>query len=179
MSRSNFRFIARFDPDPILKQVYDNWGDWKMIAGMGSNIGGDKNPLGFLPLTMGVQFSPEHNIKDSELQKNTPVYSKYTEIIKFLNSHGITKHNRAAFFKLPVGGKVLRHIDDGSYYLTKDRYHVSLQGKYRYCVGDECHVIEPGTFFWFNNKIPHDAENVGDNERITFVFDTPHSENNP
>ena len=81
--------------------------------------------------------------------------------------------------KLPVGGAVGSHIDDGTYYLKKDRYHLSLQGKYRYeCNGEE-HIIEPGTFFWFSNKLTHSALNVGDVDRITFVFDVPHNKNNP
>ena len=56
---------------------------------------------------------------------------------------------------------------------------MSLQGKYRYeCNGEE-HIIEPGTFFWFSNKLTHSALNVGDVDRITFVFDVPHNKNNP
>ena len=31
--------------------------------------------------------------------------------------------------------------------------------------------IDAGTLFWFNNKYPHSAKNVGDCNRITFVFD--------
>ncbi len=63
--------------------------------------------------------------------------------------------------------------------LKKDRYHLSLQGKYKYeCNGEE-HIIEPGTFFWFSNKLTHSALNVGDVDRITFVFDVPHNKNNP
>ena len=56
---------------------------------------------------------------------------------------------------------------------------MSLQGKYKYeCNGEE-HIIEPGTFFWFSNKLPHSAVNVADEDRITFVFDVPHNKNNP
>ena len=40
-------------------------------------------------------------------------------------------------------------------------------------------VVEPGTFLWFNNKLPHGTENLGDIERITFVIDVPHSQYNP
>ena len=78
------------------------------------------------------------------------------------------------------------HIDDGTYYHSRDRYHLSLQGIYKYWVGDtpddpnaEMHIIEPGTFFWFNNKKYHKALNIGDVDRLTFVFDVPHSKRNP
>lgn len=29
---------------------------------------------------------------------------------------------------------------------------------------------------WFNNKLPHGTENLGDDIRITFVFDVKNSE---
>ena len=71
------------------------------------------------------------------------------------------------------------HIDSGTYYLTRDRYHLSLQGSYEYWVEDEMHIIEPGTFFWFDNKRYHAAKNVSDVDRLTFVFDVPKSKKNP
>ena len=46
-------------------------------------------------------------------------------------------------------------------------------------VGDEEVIVEPGTLLWFNNKLEHGAENIGDGIRITFVFDLPHSKQNP
>ena len=107
------------------------------------------------------------------------MWHKYTEIRKWLRSYKCHRHSRAAFFKLEPGGSVGWHVDDGTYYLTRDRYHLSLQGTYEYSCGDEMHVIEPGTFFWFNNKIKHMAKNVADIDRITFVFDVPKSKKNP
>ena len=71
------------------------------------------------------------------------------------------------------------HIDNGTYYLTRDRYHLSLQGRYEYWVEDEMHIIEPGTFFWFDNKRYHAAKNISDVDRLTFVFDVPKSKKNP
>ena len=88
------------------------------------------------------------------------------------------KLRRCGFLALPVGEIVGSHIDEGTYYLTKDRYHLSIQGKYEYTVGDETIIIEPGTLFWFNNKLPHKAVNIGNNIRITFVFDVPHHKRN-
>ena len=46
-------------------------------------------------------------------------------------------------------------------------------------VGDEEVIVETGTLLWFNNKLKHGNENVGDCIRITFVFDVPHSKWNP
>ena len=56
---------------------------------------------------------------------------------------------------LPVDGYVGAHIDEGTYYLTRDRYHISIAGQYQYFVGNESIIVDAGTLFWFNNKMPH------------------------
>ena len=175
---SNFRFI---DNDvfvgPILRQVLDNPNDWNQVSTY-SQTGGDKNPYGFLPMTMAV-VPPGEDPKNAEGLRDTPLRSKYTSIYQYLSQYGITTHSRAAFFRLRPGDSVGWHIDEGTYYLTKDRYHVSLQGEYQYTVEDETHIIKPGTFFWFNNKKKHTALNISNVDRVTFVFDVPHHANNP
>ena len=87
----------------------------------------------------------------------------------------------------PAGKITGKHIDQGKYYLTKDRYHLSIKGLYRYTVWDdgdddstkEIITVEPGVFFWFDNKKNHMAENIGPAERIAFIFDVPMSAGNP
>jgi quercetin dioxygenase-like cupin family protein len=176
---SNFKFWdCNVDISSILQQVLDNPKDWSAVHSY-KNTAGLLKPYGFLPLTMAMVRKEGDDPKNTELQMNTPMYSKYTEIRKWLNDRGITQHSRAAFFKLEIGGTVGSHIDDGTYYLNRDRFHLSLQGRYRYRCGDEEHIIKPGTFFWFNNKKYHEAEQVGDEERLTFVFDVPHSLDHP
>lgn len=177
---SNFRFIEHnLDVSAILKQVLDNPQDWKAVTTY-KNIAGDLDPYGFLPLVMAWVREAGVSPKDTEYQQNTPMFDKYTEIRGWLNSRGITETSRAAFFKLPIGGSVGNHIDEGTYYLTRDRFHLSLQGTYLYNVDGEEHIIEPGTFFWFDNKKHHWAKNISpDTERITFVWDVPHSLDHP
>ena len=47
----------------------------------------------------------------------------------------------------------------------------------RYTVGGESYDVEPGTLLWFNNKLMHGTHVIGDEVRVTFVFDVPHSKN--
>ena len=176
---SNFRFIERnVDVSKIIKQVNDNPLDWQAVSAY-KNIAGDLKPYGFLPLVMAVVRDANDSPKDTELQQNTPLYKKYNEIRKWLRNRNVFNTSRAAFFRLKPGGTVGKHIDEGKYYLTRDRYHLSLQGTYLYGVDGEYHQIEPGTFFWFDNKKHHSALNNGTVDRITFVFDVPHSPKNP
>lgn len=176
---SNFKFISFKEKiKPILRQLKNNNDDWRAVWKY-ENTGGDLTPYGFLPMVMAVVEKESDDPKNSELLQKTPLFEKYSEIFKWLYSKKIFNISRCAFFKLPIGGSVGRHIDEGTYYLTKDRYHLSLQGEYLYTVDDETHLIKPGTFFWFDNKKYHSAKSIGNVERITFVFDVPHSPNNP
>jgi hypothetical protein len=116
--------------------------------------------------------------RDSEICIPTPACGRHTEILKWAwKTFG--RFARCAFLALPQGKIVGKHIDVGTYYLNKDRYHLSIQGRYKYMVGDEEVIVEPGTFLWFNNKLPHGTENIGDCTRITFVIDVLHGSDNP
>ena len=119
--QSNFRFIKKnIDVSKILQQVLDNPNDWDHVKTI-RNAAGDLNPYGFLPLTMAVVLEAHDDPKDTEFQEDTPLKSKYTEIRKFLIDNNVGDHSRAAFFRLRPGDSVDWHIDEGKYYLTRDR----------------------------------------------------------
>jgi hypothetical protein len=161
-----------------LKQYPEDWGSQKNIENTKQ-----QDPTKYttsadvLQLIMGGVETEDQYVGNTEICIQTPAYEKHTEILNYLRKY-FKKLRRCGFLALPVGQIVGTHIDEGSYYLTKDRYHLSIQGKYEYNVGDERIIVEPGTLFWFNNKLPHSAVNIGDNVRITFVFDVPHHKKN-
>lgn len=128
---------------------------------------------GVLQLVMGGVEKLGDYVGDTEICIPTPAASRHTEVIRFLKRN-FKKFSRCGFLSLPVGGEVGKHIDLGNYYQTRDRYHLSIQGRYIYTVGDESVTVEPGTLLWFNNKLPHGTKNIGDCVRVTFVFDVPH-----
>jgi hypothetical protein len=163
-----------------LKQYPEDWGGQTNIKGTDSmlNYGFPEVEAGVLQLVMGGVRSVDEYVGDTEICIPTPAAKHHTEIMGFL-TRNFKKFSRCGFLSLPVGGKVGQHIDIGSYYQTRDRYHLAIQGSYRYTVGDESVIVEPGTLLWFNNKLKHGTENVGDEVRITFVFDVPHSKSNP
>ena len=163
-----------------LKQHPEDWGGQNNIKGVDSmlNYGFPQVEAGVLQLVMGGVRSKDEYVGDTEICIPTPAAKHHTEIMGFL-TRNFKKFSRCGFLSLPVGGKVGQHIDIGSYYQTRDRYHLAIQGSYRYTVGDESVIVEPGTLLWFNNKLKHGTENVGNEVRITFVFDVPHSKNNP
>jgi mannose-6-phosphate isomerase-like protein (cupin superfamily) len=161
-----------------LKEYPEDWGAQTKISGVGDLVdewGFPKLGAGVLQLVMGAVEREDQFVGDSEMCVPTPSFHRHTEVLKILSRY-VKDVSRCGFLSLPVGGKVGTHIDIGSYYQTRDRYHLSIQGKYKYHVGDEEIEIEPGMLIWFNNKLPHGTENTGDVTRITFVFDVKYPE---
>ena len=163
-----------------LEQYPEDWEAQKKLEGTKSLL--DRGymylPAGVLQLIVGGVEKVNDFVGDSEINIETPAYSKHTEIVRFLKRN-FHKHCRCGFISLEKDGIVGQHIDEGTYYLTKDRYHLSIQGTYDYTVGGETYRVEPGTLLWFNNKLSHGTQNVGGCTRITFVFDVPHHKTNP
>ena len=163
-----------------LEQYPEDWGSQRNVDGAQSLLdrGFPQVQAGVLQLVMGAVDNDTQYVGDTEYCIPTPAYNRHTEIINVLSKYfkGVS---RCGFLSLPVGGKVGKHIDKGDYYLTRDRYHLSIAGRYKYMVGDEECIVEPGTLLWFNNKLDHGTENIGDCVRVTFVFDVPHDKDNP
>ena len=183
----NIRVVAKgIDVSKILEQLAEHKADWgaqKNIEGVGDLVedpyyGFPKVEAGVLQLVMGGIEKHGDYVGDTEICVPTPAFFRHTEVINVLKRY-VRSISRCGFLSLPVGGEVGIHIDKGTYYLTRDRYHLSIQGTYDYTVGDETVRVEPGTLLWFNNKLPHGTKNVGDCVRITFVFDVKHDPSNP
>ena len=162
-----------------LEKYPEDWGGQKGLDGV-EQIDPDFHKIyaGVLQLVMGAITKPGEMVYNTESCIKTPAHDRHTEIVGFLKRH-FHSYRRCGFLSLPVGEIVGQHIDQGTYYQTKDRYHLSIQGRYDYTVGGETVTVEPGTLLWFNNKLMHGTKNVGDGTRITFVFDVPHSKRNP
>jgi hypothetical protein len=179
----NIRIIKTgINVSKILKQLNDNPGDWNYQQKMPDTKVLDPHTYisqaAVLQLVIGTITHPDEYVFDSEGCIPAPPYQRHTEAVGFLKRH-FKEFKRAGFLALPPGGVTGAHVDFGKYYLNKDRYHLSIQGTYEYVVGDEKIIVEPGTLFWFNNKLEHSAKNIGTIDRIVLVFDVPHAKENP
>jgi len=162
-----------------LKKYPQDWDHQKNLKDTQSLLdrGFADLPVSALQLIMGGVKHKEDFVGDSEINVKTPAYAHHSEIRKIIRKHfKKAEIHRCGFLSLPVGDIVGAHIDEGSYYLTRDRYHLSILGRYQYFCGGENIIVEPGTLLWFNNKLPHGTVNLGDETRITFVFDIPHGQ---
>jgi len=175
---------TKIDTKKIIHQLEKNPGDWGSQQKLKNVELKDPHThittVDVLQLIMGGIEKPGQVVGDTEICIKTPAYGHHSEIRKILKKEfGDKEIHRCGFLSLPVDEIVGAHIDEGTYYLTRDRYHLSISGKYQYFVGNESIIVEPGTLLWFDNKLPHGTVNIADEVRITFVFDILHSLSNP
>ena len=162
-----------------LKKYPQDWDHQKHLKDSQSLVdrGFADLPVSALQLIMGGVKKKEDFVGDSEINIKTPAYQHHSEIRKIIRKEfGNRELHRCGFLSLPVDEIVGAHIDEGSYYLTRDRYHLSVLGTYQYFCCTDTTIVEPGTLLWFNNKLPNGTVNIGDETRITFVFDMPHGQ---
>ena len=94
---NNIVIIQRdIDPSPYLKKIYNRWNDWDWVAQQ-QNIGGDKDPYGFLPLVW-AKVKEGESPKDTNFLEQTPLFKHYPEVINFWKNNKIRALGRAAFF---------------------------------------------------------------------------------
>jgi Aspartyl/Asparaginyl beta-hydroxylase len=80
---------------------------------------------------------------------------------------------RAMIVRLKPHGRVYPHVDRGSYYTTRDRYHlvlVSPGGSEMTGVGETA-IFREGEIWWLDNKRVHAARNPSPEWRIHAIFD--------
>jgi aspartyl/asparaginyl beta-hydroxylase (cupin superfamily) len=80
---------------------------------------------------------------------------------------------RALIAKLKPQAQVFRHVDGGSYYIYRDRFHLvltSATGSPMMC-GEESVTMQEGELWWFDNKKPHESFNHSYEDRIHLIFD--------
>ena len=164
------------DVSKIMEQI-NSRNDWEKVSDIKDIYVQEKYYLHILPLNLGLCTFGEP-IYDSDIIQETPWKYEYSEILKWLDEMGFQgRVRRCSFFKIPPGGHLGMHNEYSRYYQNKDRWHFCVQGKYRYFVENEVFEVEAGTFFWFDNKKDHAVINIGDEDRITFVWDSDMVEN--
>lgn len=74
--------------------------------------------------------------------------------------------------KIPPGGCVKPHVDDGWHADYYDKYAVQLQGNcdQAFCFENEQLSALPGDVYWFNNKNSHWVVNNSTEDRMTMII---------
>lgn len=81
--------------------------------------------------------------------------------------------SRATVVRLKPNSQVFRHIDEGSYYFLRDRFHLVLRSSTGSVLmsGGETVRMQEGELWWFDNKQFHESYNESGDWRIHYIFD--------
>lgn len=111
-----------------------------------------------------------HESADSRL---AALFPKSMECIRRIAAERGGELCRALYARLEPNAVVYPHVDGGSYYACRDRYHLvidSPSGSILRCGGEEVRM-QNGELWWFDNKVLHDSENASDVWRTHLIFD--------
>lgn len=175
---SNFRRIAEgLDVEPLLQLLDAKPELWKEIEARQRFTGSPHKDTETIfirgPLKMNHYYviwdTGSYDYPCMEYLKSALV-PLLQPILKQL---GVEDMGRVLIVNLKPSGHITKHIDQGSYADRYQRFHLVLRSN-PYCFqtsGDELQRFNVGEAWYMNNKVLHEAHNVGDTERIHIIFD--------
>src|SRR5579863_338432 len=170
-----FKLIrSGIDVAPLLEEVRSQEHAWLLNTSRQEKIRvqRDTNTI-FLSAPVS---RPDLNVNENQESCFTPVSKLFPRAVAFMK--GVAEEmtaelSRATIVRLKPNSKVGRHIDMGSYYLIRDRFHLVLfssAGSVLMSGGEQVRMRE-GELWWFDNKQHHEAYNESDEWRIHYIFD--------
>ncbi len=170
-----FRLIrSGIDVAPLLEEVHSQEQAWLLNTSRQDKIRvqRDTNTI-FLN---GPVARPDLNVNENQESRLSQVAELFPKAMAFMNRLAKERDaqlSRATIVRLKPKSHVSRHIDVGSYYLIRDRFHLVLYssaGSVLMSGGEQVRMQE-GELWWFDNKQYHEAYNESDEWRIHYIFD--------
>jgi len=170
-----FRLITSgIDVEPFLAEIRANENAWTLNESrqQTNRAHRDTNTIFIRSAVRRTDLSIHEN-QESEF---TQLARSLPDTVRFLKSFARNRGarlSRAAVVRLKPRSKVHRHVDAGSFYFIRDRYHLVLQsaaGSLMFS-GNESVLMRHGELWWFDNKQFHEARNESDQWRIHLILD--------
>ena len=170
-----FRLIrSGIDVAGLLEEVRSQEEAWLIDTGRQNKIRvqRDTNTI-FLRTAV---HRPDLPINENQESRLTSVSKRFPKALVFMTEFAREMNchlSRATVVRLKPHSRVFRHIDEGSYYFLRERFHLVLQsatGSVLMSGGEEVRMQE-GELWWFDNKQFHESRNDSDEWRIHYIFD--------
>lgn len=172
----HFERVGTYDISPFLKELQSNFKMWDLDTSRQDNIRVQREtsniPLrgAAKPIPQGINARDVHPSRDTQYAAVFPlIYRWVTEFAQAIDGD----LGRLTIVRLNPHGTVHPHIDEGEYYLSRDRYHlvlISPSGS-EMIIGDETVYFQEGELWWFDNKADHKAHNNSEVGRVHVIFD--------
>ncbi len=119
---------------------------------------------------------PDLNINENQVSQWTAISQRFPQAVAFMTSIAGELNailSRATIVRLKPKSQVGLHVDIGSYYFIRDRYHLVLQSQSGSVLisGNEQVRMRTGELWRFDNKQYHAAFNESADWRVHYIFD--------
>ncbi|MGO9261460.1 MAG: PQQ-binding-like beta-propeller repeat protein [Bryobacteraceae bacterium] len=170
-----FKLIrSGIDVAPLLEEVRLREEAWLLDTGRQNKIRvqRDTNTI-FLRTAV---HRPDLPLNENQESRLTSVAKDFPRALAFMTEFAGEMNcqlSRATIVRLKPRSQVFRHIDEGSYYFLRDRFHLVLHsstGSVLMSGGEQVRMQE-GELWWFDNKQYHESCNESGDWRIHYIFD--------
>jgi outer membrane protein assembly factor BamB/orotate phosphoribosyltransferase len=170
-----FKLIrSGIDVAPLLEEVRSHPEAWLVDTGRQSRIRvqRDTNTI-FIRAAVSRPDLPINENQETRLTSVSKLFPKALAFITEFAQEMRCHLSRATIVRLKPKSQVFRHIDEGSYYFLRDRFHLVLQSSAGSVMmsGGERVRMQEGELWWFDNKQYHESYNESEEWRIHYIFD--------
>jgi outer membrane protein assembly factor BamB/orotate phosphoribosyltransferase len=159
---------------PLLDEVLSHDEAWLIDTGRQDRIRVQRD-TNTIFLRSAVR-RPDLHVNENQESRPTPAAELFPRALAFMTEFAQQldcQLSRATIVRLKPQSQVFRHIDEGSYYFLRDRFHLVLKsalGSVLMSGGERVRMRE-GELWWFDNKQFHESYNESDEWRIHYIFD--------
>jgi uncharacterized RmlC-like cupin family protein len=171
-----FKYLANCDSSELLEEIKANDELWTADTGRQDKIKCQRDTQTIFIRTAKKPFPDGCKGNDARTSKWTKNSTRFPVLKNWLE--GFAKNvggelARVFIVKVKPNGSVYEHIDRGSYYASRDRYHliVSSNSSSKFTCGEQEFEVGEGDLFWFDNKTPYEDKNQSDEHRIHVIVD--------
>ena len=175
MALKYFKLIrAGIEVGPLLEEVQSQPQAWLIDTARQDRIRVQRD-TNTIFLRAAVQ-RPDLPVNENQECRLTPVSKLFPKALAFMTAFAEEMNchlARASIVRLKPRSQVFRHIDAGSYYFLRDRFHLVLQSATGSVLmsGGEQVSMQEGELWWFDNKQFHESYNESGEWRIHYIFD--------
>lgn len=174
----NFKQLHQsIDPNPLLASLVEHADLWSEDARRQDFPGSPHHDTQVIHIRRQVTETVEAVFDEIEAEDTVAAHLLIDALLPTMRQILDAIGERAAMgrvmvTRLPPGGVIDRHMDEGRYADHYDRFHLCLQADgARFECGGETIAMAPGDLWWFNHKQPHLVWNEGKVDRIHLIVD--------
>lgn len=170
-----FKLIQKnVDLAPLLQEIEANENAWLLNTSRQ-----DKNKIHSETQTIALRSEVPRNdinINDNQESEWKPLAEKFPLTCQFMEDVAKKTEgtlSRGVIVRLKPKSNVSLHIDTGTYYFIRQRYHLVLKSENGSDMmsGGEVVKMREGELWFFDNLQYHQAMNSSNNWRIHYIFD--------